>query len=131
MLTPALCIMNFLNEKINTMKHLYLLFLLGALHTFSFAQDNPAINTWMINTTGITGSHYIDGNPTPVIDTAQANVQKVQYSANYSYINCSGVPSYIIGPYLDGNPALATNNGRGDGTIGSSNGKPRPLLQSI
>ena len=102
--------MNFLNEKINTMKNLYLLFLLGALHTFSFAQDNPAINTWMINTTGITGSHYIDGNPTPVIDTAQANVQKVQYSDTYAYINCSGVPAYIIGPYLDGNPSLATNN---------------------
>lgn len=74
------------------------------------AQDNPAITSWMINSSGITGSHYVEGNPTPIQDTAQVNVQKVQYSDNHAFINCSGIPAYIMGPYLDGNPALATNN---------------------
>ncbi|MEZ4938094.1 MAG: YHYH protein [Crocinitomicaceae bacterium] len=75
-----------------------------------FAQTDPAITSWLINTTGITGRHYVSGNSTPVTDTASANVQLVQYSNDFSYINCSGIPAYIVGPYLDGNPALATNN---------------------
>ncbi|MDP4664586.1 MAG: YHYH protein [Salibacteraceae bacterium] len=74
------------------------------------AQTNPAITSWLINTTGITGRHYVNGNSTPISDTAHANVQRVRYSNNYAYINCSGVPSYIVGPYNDGNPSLATNN---------------------
>ena len=74
------------------------------------AQDNPAITNWLINTTGETGRHYVSGNSTPITDTAKVNVQRVQYSDNNAYINCSGIPSYIVGPYLDGNPALATNN---------------------
>lgn len=75
-----------------------------------YGQTDPAITSWMINTTGITGRHYVEGSDVPINDTAHANVQLVQYSANFSYINSSGVPAYIVGPYLDGNPALATNN---------------------
>lgn len=74
------------------------------------AQTDPAITSWLFNTTGATGSHYVSGNSTPIPDTAQVNVQLVQYSNNYSYINCSGFPAYVVGPYQDGNPALATNN---------------------
>lgn len=77
---------------------------------FSFGQTDPAIVNWLINTTGITGRHYVQGNSTPINDSYPANVQTVQYSATYSYINSSGIPGYIVGPYLDGNPALATNN---------------------
>ena len=71
---------------------------------------DPVVVNWMINTTGITGRHYVQGNSTPITDTAQANVQKVQYSATDVYINASGIPAYIVGPYLDGNPSLATHN---------------------
>ncbi len=80
-----------------------------ALASFT-AQTNPAITDWLINTTGITARHYVEGNSTPINDTDPANVQSVQYSSDYSYISASGLPSYIIGPYLDGNPALGTDN---------------------
>lgn len=77
---------------------------------FALKAQNPAIENWLINTTGITGKHYLSGNATPISDTAKANVQIVRYSNNYVYINSSGIPSYTVGPYLDRNPALATNN---------------------
>lgn len=72
-------------------------------------QTHPAITLWMINTTGITGRHYLANNPTPVVDTAKANVQLVQYSDDYSYVRCSGIPAYVIGPYRDGNPSIAVH----------------------
>jgi hypothetical protein len=37
-----------------------------------------------------------------------ANVQSVQYAANWSYIKATGIPAYITGPFLDNNPSLAT-----------------------
>lgn len=73
------------------------------------AQTHPAIVAWLINTTNVTGRHYINGNPTPIADTAKANCQLVQYSADYAYVRCSGIPGYVIGPYRDGNPATAVN----------------------
>jgi hypothetical protein len=83
-----------------------------ALFLFAFgakAQLNPAITNWLLNTDGTTGRHYVQGNPTPIIDAVLANVQQVQYSANWVYVSTTGVPSYITGPFLDGNPSLATN----------------------
>jgi hypothetical protein len=73
------------------------------------AQLNPAITHWLINTTGITGSHYVQGNGTPINDNVLANVQAVQYSANNVYVTTTGVPSYVTGPFMDGNPSLASN----------------------
>ena len=71
------------------------------------AQTHPAITSWMINTTGITGRHYVRGNPTPIVDTFLANVRTVQYSENNAYVRANGIPAYVIGPYLDGNPSTA------------------------
>ena len=73
------------------------------------AQTNPAITSWLRNTTGITGRHYVSGNYTPINDTPLANVQTVQYSANWVYVSTNGIPAYITGPFLDGNPSLATS----------------------
>lgn len=73
------------------------------------AQTNPVITGWLRNTTGIIGRHYVSGNPTPINDAVLANVQTVQYSANWSYITTNGIPAYITGPFLDGNPSLATS----------------------
>ena len=73
-----------------------------------FGQTNPAITGWLINTTGITGRHYVAGNSTPILDAVQANVQTVQYNATYAYISATGIPAYITGPFQDGNPSLAT-----------------------
>jgi hypothetical protein len=73
------------------------------------AQTNPAITSWMQNTTGIKGRHYVSGNSTPINDNDSANVQKVLYSTSWAYIKTKGIPAYITGPFLDGNPSTATN----------------------
>lgn len=73
-----------------------------------FAQTNPAISAFIQNTTGLKGRHYAQGNSTPIEDNALANVQSVQYSANWSYVKATGIPAYITGPFQDGNPSLAT-----------------------
>lgn len=75
----------------------------------SAAQTNPAVSSWLINTTNLTGRHYVSGNPTPIVDAVAANVQTVQYSTNWVYVSTTGIPSYITGPFLDGNPSLATS----------------------
>ena len=81
-----------------------------ALTMFLFtlkAQTNPAILNWLQNTNGIKGRHYVKNNSTPFQDTTSANVLKVQYSSNWAYIKTQGVPAYMTGPFLDGNPSLA------------------------
>lgn len=72
------------------------------------AQTNPVISSWLQNTT-IKGRHYVSGNSTPITDTYTANVQLVQYSSTSVYIKTQGIPSYVVGPYLDGNPNQAGN----------------------
>lgn len=75
----------------------------------STAQTNPAVSSWLINTTNLTGRHYVSGNPAPIVDAVSANVQTVQYSTSWVYVSTTGIPSYITGPFLDGNPSLATS----------------------
>ncbi len=75
----------------------------------ALSQTNPAISSWLRNTTGIVGRHYVSGNSTPITDTYSANVQTVQYSTNYVYVSTQGIPAYVTGPFLDGNPSLASN----------------------
>ena len=76
------------------------------------AQTNPAITKWLRNTTGITGRHYVAGNFTPIVDAVQANIQSVKYDATNAYVAATGIPAYITGPFLDGNPNLATAQNR-------------------
>ncbi len=78
-------------------------------NTVITAQTNPAITSWLINTTNIMGRHYVKGNSTPINDNVLANVQTVQYSAASVYISTKGIPAYITGPFLDGNPSVATS----------------------
>ncbi|MBX2905933.1 MAG: YHYH protein [Taibaiella sp.] len=73
------------------------------------AQTNPAITKWMRNTTGLMGRHYTSGSSTPITDADSANVQTVLYSTNNVYVRTKGVPGYITGPFLDGNPSITTN----------------------
>ena len=54
------------------MKNIFLLFSLVILTIEGQAQTNPAITNWLINTTGLTGRHYVNGNPTPIIDAVYA-----------------------------------------------------------
>jgi hypothetical protein len=87
------------------------LFLFAACSTAalqSAAQTNPAITEWLQNTT-IQGRHYVQGNSTPIQDNMLANVQSVQYSSTWVYVTTNGIPAYVTGPFLDGNPSLATD----------------------
>lgn len=78
------------------------------LSTAAIAQTNPVIVNWLQNTT-VMGQYYIQNNFTPIQDNVLANVQTVQYSANWSYISTNGIPTYATGPFLDGNPSVATD----------------------
>ena len=82
---------------------------LFAFTSISVAQTNPIITAPIQNQTGITGRHYIQGNSTPIEDGVLANVQSVDYSEEWVYITATGIPAYITGPFLDGNPSLAQN----------------------
>ena len=90
-------------KKITTL----ILSLIGAFSLYS--QTNPAVSSWMLNTTGIQGRHYVVGNSTPIDDNVDANVQLVQYSNDWVYVNATGIPAYVTGPFQDGNPSLATD----------------------
>ncbi len=81
------------------------MFLLSALGQ---AQTNPAITSWLQNTT-LTGSYYTAGNSTPISNGILVNCQAVQYSSTWVYVTATGVPSYVTGPFQDGNPSQATN----------------------
>ncbi len=89
------------------MRKLILALSLG-ITPFSFAQTNPAITSWLQNTT-ITGYYYMSGNSTPISHGMLVNCQQVQYSSNWAYVSTTGIPAYKIGPYLDGNPNQAGN----------------------
>lgn len=91
------------------MKKIFALLTTFVLTTIASAQTNPIITSWLQNTTGLTGRHYVSGNPTPIADAVLANVQTVKYSTNWVYVTTNGIPAYITGPFLDGNPSLATS----------------------
>lgn len=84
--------------------------LTSALFTGSLAvaQLSPAITSWLQNNT-ITGTYYTSGNSTPIANNIKVNCQSVQYSASNVYVTTTGVPAYITGPFLDGNPSNASN----------------------
>jgi hypothetical protein len=86
-----------------------ILLLTALIASSAHAQTNPAILHWLQNPTGITGSHYVAGNPTPIQDNVPVNVQTVQYSDNWVYVSTNGIPSYITGPFQDGNPSQASD----------------------
>jgi hypothetical protein len=62
------------------MRLILFLFATFLLQNVAFSQTNPAITSWLQNTTGIKGRHYVKGNSTPINDDVFSNVQKLQYS---------------------------------------------------
>ncbi len=74
-----------------------LIFAIFLISSELFAQDPPILSSWIRNTTNYTGYNGI-----------LADVQQVRYSANYVYINSTGIPNYNIGPW-NGNPNVPTN----------------------
>ena len=71
------------------------------------AQTNPAITSWLQNTTTF-GSYYTSGNSTPIAMTVLANCQQVRFNTTDVYINTTGIPAYPTGIFNgDGNRNLA------------------------
>ncbi|MDQ3019568.1 MAG: YHYH protein [Bacteroidota bacterium] len=62
-----------------------------------YSQITPEIYSWQQNLTGVTGYNNI-----------LADVQQVFYSIDFSYVKCTGIPSYTIGPWQM-NPNVASN----------------------
>jgi hypothetical protein len=79
-----------------------------AFSAISHAQLNPAITSWLQNTSTV-GSYYMAGNSTAISNGILANCQKVEYASNSVYITTKGIPAYPTGPFLDGNPSQATD----------------------
>jgi hypothetical protein len=88
---------------------LLICFLLCAFAWRTSAQTNPIITQWIQNLDGTTGSHYIEGNSTAIQDNVEVNAQAVAYSTQWVYITTNGIPAYPTGPFLDGNPSLASD----------------------
>lgn len=72
------------------------------------AVTDPAVTSYIINTTGYTGAST-DASINAVVSTIPADVQRLRYNATDVFVNSTGVPAYTIGPWLDGNPAVATD----------------------
>ena len=90
------------------MKKIIYLLALCTLVLSAEAQVNPAISSWLQNTTE-TGTYYVNGNSTAIDNGILYNCQKVEYSAEFVYVTATGIPAYPTGPFNDGNPSLATN----------------------
>ncbi len=73
-----------------------------------FSQTNPIIAAWLRNST-ITARHYDKTTGALINDASLANVQSVKYNTTDVYIATTGLPSYITGPFLDGNTNVAGN----------------------
>ncbi len=75
------------------------------------AQTDPAIISWLQNTTQ-TGTYYtVVGGSTALQNNILVNCQTVEYSTDFVYAHTEGVPAYPTGPFLDGNPSNATAQG--------------------
>jgi hypothetical protein len=84
------------------------LFFVSLAITAAAHAQGPVITSWLQNTT-LTGQYYVQNNSTPINNNIVANVQTVQYSTNWVYVSTHGIPAYITGPFLDGNPSQASN----------------------
>jgi hypothetical protein len=73
------------------------------------AQTHPAITSWLINTNGAKSKRYANGSSAVINGTDSVNVQRVYYSSGSVYVRSKGLPAYPTGPFLDGNPSIATS----------------------
>lgn len=74
------------------------------------AQTDPAITSWKVNRTGLTGNSPV-ASIHATVSLIQADVTRVRYTATNAYINSNGVPSHPIGPWAN-NPNSTTSQNR-------------------
>ena len=72
------------------------------------AVPHPSLTSFRVNETGATGSST-DADIDAVVSALSADVQSVWSDAQATYVVATGVPSYDVGPWPDGNPAVATD----------------------
>jgi hypothetical protein len=82
--------------------------LLAILFVANVNAQSPSLSAWLRNTT-ITARHYNKTTGALINDADLANVQSVKYTTTDVYITTTGLPAYITGPFLDGNPNNAGN----------------------
>lgn len=90
------------------MSKIYFLLSWMILSTIASGQSNPAIRSWLQNTSA-TGSYYMKGNSTAISNGILVNCQKVEYSKDWVYVHTHGIPAYPTGPFQDGNPSQASD----------------------
>ena len=95
-----------MKEKILTWASVAILMLPGAAK----GQQDPYLDAWLYNSSGMTGQHWEQGQTAVITDTALADVRWIGYTTSDVYVRSSGVPAYAVGPFLDGNPILAPTN---------------------
>ncbi len=66
---------------------------------------DPEITAWILGD-GSTGRYWDTASASIITTTHFANVKSVSYTNDYVYINSSGIPDYVYGPFLDGNPSM-------------------------
>jgi hypothetical protein len=78
------------------------------LSIFAVSAQGPEVTSWLQNTTQV-GSYYVSGNSTAISNGILFNCQEVSYSATSVYVQTHGIPAYPTGPFLDGNPSVASD----------------------
>ena len=68
----------------------------------------PAVDSWLLNLSGAKGTSPAS-NIDAIVSQFDADVQRIRHNGNDVYINATGIPSYAIGPWPDGNPDVAMN----------------------
>ncbi len=89
---------------------IFLLLAISLVATSLNAQSTgtPAVDSWLLNTTGAKGSSD-DSNIDAIVSQFAADVQRIRHNDDDVYINATGIPSYPIGPWPDTNPAVSTD----------------------
>ena len=68
----------------------------------------PAVTSWQINRNDAKGSST-DASIHAVVNSYDADVQRIRHNDTDVYVNSTGIPSYDVGPWSDENPAVATD----------------------
>jgi hypothetical protein len=66
------------------------------------------LTSWQINTTNAKG-RSTDATINALVSQITADVRDVWGTSSYVYVKSSGVPSYNVGPFSDGNPAYPSD----------------------
>ena len=90
------------------MKKTILIITAYLISTMSYSQTNPVITDWLQNNT-VLGTYYVSGNSLAISNNVLINCQSVQYNTTDVYVSTKGIPAYPTGPFLDGNPSLASD----------------------